>query len=60
VIDESKYKLSAILRHSDGASAVINGSVVGVGQSVGEAKVVDIGRFGVDLEIDGKRFTIRM
>jgi hypothetical protein len=60
VIDESKYKLTGILRNADGGAAVINGSVVQVGQSVGGAKVVDIGRFSVELEVDGRRFTIRM
>jgi hypothetical protein len=59
-IDETKYKLTAVLRHSDGASAVINGSVVEVGQSINGAKVVTVNQFGVELELDGVRFVVRM
>ena len=40
--------------------AVINGSVVEVGQSINGAKVVAVNQFGVELELDGVRFVVRM
>ncbi len=60
VIDYSKYKVTGIMRNSDGGTAIINGFFVKVGQTVEDATVVSIQENSVVLEIDGRKFTIRM
>jgi len=52
-------KLTGIIWGDDGPTAIIDGAFLHVGDSVGDAKIVAIGRQSADLERDGKRFTIR-
>jgi hypothetical protein len=54
------YRLSAIMRGPQGATAIINGKFVRVGASVDGANLVDLGTHTAELEINGQRFTIRM
>jgi hypothetical protein len=54
------YKLSAVMRGPDGATAIINGRFVQVGAVIRGAKVVKINRHTAELEIDGQTFTIQM
>lgn len=59
-IEPPRFKVSAIVSSPDGASAIINGALIGVGETVGGAKVLRITRTAVELELDGKRLTIRL
>jgi len=54
------YKLSAIMRGPEGATAIINGRFIQVGGVINQAKVVKINRHTAELEIDEQRFTIQM
>ncbi len=59
-IDYSKYKVTGIMRNSDGGTAIINGFFVKVGQTVEDATVISIRENSVVMEIDGQKFTVRM
>jgi len=59
-LDQSKFKLSAIMQGSNGARAIINGVFVTVGMTLDGAKVVKIGDYTVEMEIEGRKFTIQM
>ncbi len=54
------YKLSGIVRGGGEAVAIINGYFVSIGQTVGDATVLDIGRHSVRLRAGDREFTIRM
>jgi len=60
--DASKdpYRLSAIIHGPDGATAIVNGKFLRVGQSVDGAEVIRIGQYAVVLEADGERITLQM
>jgi hypothetical protein len=51
-------KVSGIMRGSDGWSAIINGQIVQVGDSIDDAKVVKITAKNVVIEENGKRLTL--
>ena len=59
-IDTSRFRVSAIMCGPDGNAAIINGNLVRAGQVFKDAKVVRIDRYAVELEVAGRRFTIRM
>ncbi|MBL7133125.1 MAG: hypothetical protein ISS78_03420 [Phycisphaerae bacterium] len=56
----SRFKLSGIMQGPGGAVAVINGYPIHLGEVIGEAKLVRIGRYSVVLEVSGSRVTLRM
>jgi hypothetical protein len=57
-IDPSQFKVSTIMATPNGARAVINGRVVGVGQEVDRATVIAIDARDVELEISGRRVKV--
>ena len=59
-VDPSRFRLNAIVRGPDGNAALINGKLLHEGQTVLGATIRKIGRYHVDLELSGRRFTIRM
>jgi len=58
--DRSKFRLNAIMSGPEGNMALINGSLLREGQLVLGAKIVKIGRYHVEFELAGQRFTLRM
>ena len=54
------YKLSGIMAGPSGKTAIINGKFVNVGQTVDGAKIISIGQYTVELEIDGQSITIQL
>jgi len=59
-VDTSHLKVSSIMFGPRGGTAIINGLPVGVGETIGGAKVIKISRRTVEVEIDGRRATLRM
>ena len=59
-VDTSHLKVSSIMFGPRGGTAIINGRPVGVGETIGGAKVIKISRRIVEVEIDGRRATLRM
>jgi len=59
-LDESKFKLSGVMMGPGGATAIINGQSVTQGETVDGAKVIRVSQHSVDLEVNGRRLTIRM
>ncbi len=59
-VDTSHLKVSSIMLGPRGGTAIINGRPVGVGETVGGAKVIKITRRIVEVEINGRRATLRM
>lgn len=59
-IDPSRFKVTAIMSAPFGGTAIVNGALVGIGETVNGAKVIKITRKAVELELDGQRFTARM
>ena len=59
-VDASRFRLNAIVRGPDGNAALINGNLLHEGQTVLGATIVKIGRYHVELDLSGRRFTIRM
>ncbi len=57
---QRKFRVSAIMRGPEGNCALINGSLFREGQTVLGARILSIGRYQVELESAGQRFTIRM
>jgi len=57
---KSGYTLSGIMHGPAGNMALINGRLVRKGQSIGNARLVEITEYTVLLEVDGKQFTLRM
>ncbi|MDQ8182658.1 HDOD domain-containing protein [Pelagicoccus sp. SDUM812005] len=45
-----EIQLGAIFQRSTGAKAQVNGRIVGVGDTIGEAKIVSIDRISIDVE----------
>ena len=61
VPDATKFKLSAVVHSSSApAKAIINGLVVKAGERIGDAKVVQIGKYTVELDVGGRRITVGM
>ena len=54
------FKLSAIVRGPDGATAIINGRFVKVGGTVSGATLVKLGRHTAELEVRGQKLLIQM
>jgi len=59
-VSKDDFKLTAVMRGPEGATAIINGKSVRVGDTVGPAKVVKIDRYAVDLEVNGQTLTVQM
>lgn len=55
---QPSWKLTGIVYNSNKPLAVINGKSVSVGDNVGDAKVVEIGRKSVIIERAGARITL--
>jgi hypothetical protein len=58
--DLADYKVNGIMCSSVDATAIINGHLVRVGDTVGDAKVVGIRPESVEMEIGGSRFLLRL
>ena len=58
--DTSGFKISSILVGPRGGTAIINGQSVHVGETIGGAKVLEITRREVVVEIAGQRVALRM
>jgi hypothetical protein len=56
----AKFKVSSVVVSGKVATAIINGRVVGVGDTVDGAKILAITRHSIDLEINGHQATLRM
>jgi hypothetical protein len=54
------FRLTGIVEGPDGRVAVINGQRLHEGQTVNNAKVVEIGEYHVKLELDGHKITVGM
>jgi MSHA biogenesis protein MshK len=59
-VKDGSYKLTGIMRGPDGSVAVINGEIVKVGETVGDAKVIKINTNSVLIDDGGKKITLRM
>ena len=59
-LDPADFQLGAILRSGEDSHVLINNQLVGVGDQIDGAKVVEIGKYHVTIEKDGKRLTLRM
>ncbi len=59
-IDPGGFKLTGIMEGPDEAVAIINGYPVRLGEAIGQARLVKIGRYSVVLEVHGYRITVRM
>jgi len=57
---EKGFKLTGILEGPDGRVAMINGQRLCEGQTINNAKVLEIGPYHVQLEVDGKVITLGM
>ena len=55
-----KLKVTSIFYNARSPTAIINGTVAGVGETVEGAKVVAITPRSVDVMVDGKRVTLRL
>jgi len=56
----ASFRLSAIMRGPQGATAIINGRFVEIGGMVNGAKLINVGRHTAELEYNHQRFTIQM
>ena len=54
------YDLTCVLKSGGGRWAIINGRIVDIGQSVRGAKVIKIFPSAAELELNGKRFMLRI
>lgn len=59
-IDPASFTLTGIMEGPEGSVAIINGYPIRVGEAIGEARLVKIGRYSVVLEVSGYRITVRM
>jgi len=57
---QGKFKLSAIMQGPYGATAIINGVFLKEGMTLDGAKVLKIGEYTVELELEGRKFVIQM
>jgi len=60
VVRRADYKLTAVVRGPTGTTAIINGSFLQVGDTVGDAKVTRIGQNSVELLVGGRIIRIQM
>ena len=58
--DTPAFRISGIMDGAGGSIAIINGRPVSKGQTVNGATVLSVGRREVEMEKDGRRFTVRM
>ena len=56
----AKFTVSSVVVSGKMATAIINGRVVGVGDTIDGAKILAITRHSIDLEINGHQATLRM
>jgi len=56
----ASFRLTGVMRGPDGAVAIINGRFVKLGDSIGGAKVVRIGKYEVELQRGQEQFKIGM
>jgi len=56
----AKFKVSSVVVSGKVATAIINGRVVGVGDTIDGAKVLAITRHSIDVKINGHQATLRM
>jgi hypothetical protein len=54
------YHLTGIVQQPTGLEANVNGVFVGVGETIDDAKVIDITTDGVEMELNGDRFVVRL
>ena len=57
-VDLKRYKLTGVLADCDGGTAIINGQVVRIGETVDDAKVVKITGRSVHVEIAGRTYVL--
>ena len=55
-----RLKVTSIFYSSRSPTAIINGQVIGVGETIEGAKIVAISPRSVDVMVDGKRVTLRL
>jgi hypothetical protein len=55
-----KLKVTSIFYNARSPTAIINGQVIGVGETIEGAKIVAISPRSVDVMVDGKRVTLRL
>ena len=55
-----RFKLSAVVQGPEGGTAIINGRFVRIGEEIDSAKIISIGRYTVELEYEGERFTLKL
>ena len=60
VVKAPELKVSGVVWEGDSPQAIINDRVVGVGDTVKDAKVVAIRRSEVEVGVQGKNFVIRV
>ena len=60
VVRGRDYRLSGIMKGADGDVAIINGKFAGVGETVDGARVVNIRRHSVELDLDGQKIVVQM
>ena len=58
--DAARFKVSSIMVGPKSATAIINGRIVGVGDVIGQAKVLRITPSTVDLDVSGRRVQVGM
>ncbi|MHC4983074.1 MAG: ParA family protein [Planctomycetota bacterium] len=58
IVTPPGFTCSAVVQSPSGKLAVINGQIVGVGDKIDEAVLVGVHSWAVELEINGKRFTL--
>ncbi len=54
------FKLGGIMRSGGVASAIINGHLLTVGESIDGARLLAVERYHVEMEKDGRKFTLRL
>ncbi|MFB3891525.1 MAG: hypothetical protein ACE15C_05820 [Phycisphaerae bacterium] len=59
-VKDRPYKLTGIIQGEEGSTAVINGELVQVGETIGDATVVRINATSVILDAGGRKITLRM
>jgi hypothetical protein len=60
VDDAARFKVTSLVATGKRATAIINGHVVGVGDTISGAKVLAITPHSVELDVGGRRVTLRM
>ncbi|KPK78912.1 MAG: hypothetical protein AMJ81_14450 [Phycisphaerae bacterium SM23_33] len=57
-VSPAGIQVSCIMRGPSGPVAIINNRLLGVGKTIDKAKIVRIEEFGVEIELEGRRFLI--